>query len=365
MKSKKKINSIVAFLILLLLTFIIFLILIYNRKDYIINDNSMISKKIDLKEKLNSYKEDKINVLHIKNNKIYGTVETDKNNSIIYSTLAIFTYDIAKNDILVIPQKDNIRVIDYFIIDNTIYYCILSSENNNKYEWKIVSTDLEENNFNLILRGSIDDVFEYPRIFAEYENSIYIVLKLEDDVKIIKVNNSKTEEIITIKGENINSIQMNTFVLYDNNIFFASTEEGTDKIRVVNVDEKNSRIIYQSNSKIKMIYTFNIIDEKIIVQEVLDQEKSNLITYNIDSKICENIIETEILTFPEMLNNNEILFHQPNNTWKKYLIEKNAFQNVEISLIDNNNVYPKYYLIDTNEILVQDYDNNFFVLSIN
>ena len=147
----------------------------------------------------------------------------------------------------------------------------------------------------------------------------------------------------------------------------ASKDFGNTKNMLIVGDNLDALKLLQESylGKIKMIYTFNIIDEKIIVQEVLDQEKSNLITYNIDSKICENIIETEILTFPEMLNNNEILFHQPNNTWKKYLIEKNAFQNVEISLIDNNNVYPKYYLIDTNEILVQDYDNNFFVLSIN
>lgn len=339
---------------------------IYQKKD---NEKSNIQvNHIDLYSKLSDYSQYSINVAHVYNDYIYGTIETDKYDLMLFSTVAVFTYNINSNEINIIPQTENKRIIEFYSDNNYVYYFYLLNNNDENFKWELNVYDLTTGKSKEILNGFISDVFEYPRIFAQEGNDIYIMMKNNGITKILQINGFDAKEIITIEDDIVTPYNMDTIKYKDNKIYYVVTEKDKkDCIKILDLDTKNIEVILKNESENHEIYTLNIINNKLIVQEAIESNFVNLITFNLDLKITENIVESQLLNFPEKLNNKNILFHQLGSIWKIYNVETGEIEEIEElkrAEMTKNGMFPKYFLIDDNRILVQDFSNDFYVINI-
>lgn len=104
---------------------------------------------------------------------IYGTIETDIKDSMLLTTKAIYSYRIDKDKINIIREPNNMRVIDFIISNNKIYYCYLKYNEQETFYWSVYVNDIKTENISKIMDGTISNMFEYPRIFAKENNSIF------------------------------------------------------------------------------------------------------------------------------------------------------------------------------------------------
>lgn len=367
MNNKKCI--IISLLIAVLLFSIICICFFFNKSNDNIdsNSNKIQVNHIDLLQQLGDYTDlsdiISIDIAHIFNNIIYGTMETDKIDSMLFSTVAVFSYDILSGELTIIPQLTDKRVIDFCIQGDQIFYCYLFS-NDNTFDWELVNVNLNTNESKEILNGSIDYFYEYPRFFAQDNNEMFFISKSNKVTEIYKIENLEFEKLITFNDDSVSSYNMDAIRYKDNKIYCPSTADNDiDNITIIDTKNRTNSVIYKSSDSSHKIYTFNVTEDKLIIQEVIEQDKSDLVTFNIDYNIIESEIETKLLTFPELISNDNILIHQPNNTWKTYCISQSEFYDLDFPTL-RERPFPKYYLIHNNCILVQDFSNDFYVIYI-
>ncbi|MCI8291563.1 MAG: hypothetical protein HFJ24_03265 [Clostridia bacterium] len=355
----------VFYILVISLTILLIYILLQNLD--LKDEESVELNYIGLTEKLNDYKEYSINILHTNKNHILGTIETDQINPIVFSTVAVFDYDISRDSINIISQSNNQRIIEFYIINEQAYYVYLYIQDNGLFEWKILTMNLTTGESHELLKGNIAYAFEYPRIFAEEDGKLYLVVKANDEVQILFIEDAKINIIKSLKNEKINSFDMNTITYQDEKIYYSCSDiDNKYTVKVLDIYNGDNKSIYKSTDERFAIYTFNVIEHKIIIQEIIDNGKSNLITVNINSNIIENTVATELLTLPEIINAESILFHQSNNTWKVYNIIQSEFYELDFMSLPLNlkSIFPKYFLIDNNKILIQDFNNTFYIIDI-
>ncbi len=97
----------VFYILVISLTILLIYILLQNLD--LKDEESVELNYIGLTEKLNDYKEYSINILHANKNHILGTIETDKINPIVFSTVAVFDYDISRDSIYTIKPRRRSR----------------------------------------------------------------------------------------------------------------------------------------------------------------------------------------------------------------------------------------------------------------
>lgn len=357
----KKILVFLIAIIIIVLFITIILILDIKTKDNIKMDNEIFG----LTEKLKEYKKDSISILHQYDGCIYGTIETDIKDPMLLTTKATFSYRIDEDKLNIIKEPNNMRVIDFIISNNKIYYCYLKYNEQETFYWSVYVNDIETENTSKIMDGTISNIFEYPRIFAKENNSIFLISKSEETLKLSKINDEEIEHIKIIEDENINMFNMDSIIYMDKKIYYTSTgKDRRDSIKTIDIETGEEEIIYKSNSEKEIIYTFNIVENKTILQEVENEDNANLITVNNKSKKIIQNIETKLLTFPRIINENNILFHSTGNMWQKYDISENKIQTLEDGIFKNDSIFPKYIVIGENKLLLQSFSNVFYVVTL-
>ena len=88
------------------------------------------------------------------------------------------------------------------------------------------------------------------------------------------------------------------------------------------------------------------------------ETKKSIIEYYSNDDI--STLETDINTFENQINNTNLLFHNEGNAWILYNIVENRLNSLNSNL-DDKDLYPKYLVVDKNKIIAQDFDNNFYI----
>lgn len=368
--------------IFILTVILIFLIIFCYLINFFSNTNNSshydkISTKIN--EYLNEYKEYSIDIFRSYDGIIYGNILTDKYDSILFSTYATFSYDI-NNDIFSIQKvNDNKRIIDYIELDTIVIYCTLeNNSNNNSYIWKIEMKEPNKSSETL-LSGEIINVFDYPVFNYIDKNNIFISTKKNiENSKInysfftINKENRILEELISEEGNLIENagtlLNDSESIIIDNNKIYYSITNADNTQSLLMYDLKNNEIqeIYKCSNDNMKIYNFIKNDKYMFVQLIDSNSKdneSNIIILNNELQIERNF-ESLLLTFPVKINNNEILFHNFDGKWKYFSFE-NIFEDIKDISIYDEEIFPKYFLIDENIILIQNFNNNLNIVDIN
>ena len=344
---KKKFLIVLSLVLIIIFIIIIRIVIQKTAKE----DNSII-EEIKLTKELKEYKNYSISLIHNDNGQILGTIESEKTDDILFSTVAIFKYDVNTEKTNIYEREGNERIIDFYIIDNYLYSCVLTYNDETSYKWKIIKENLTNNKKEELRVGIIPDAFEYPRILGNNGNSIFVISKNNNNIELLKINEN-VQILKTITGKKLDMINMNFACYKDLKIYYIKSSNENEQIFKLNVDTLEEEKIYETKND---LYTINLFDNAFVIQEVENNSKVYITTISNDNKESINKLEiTEILTFPRNITNNSLMFHLSEKSWKEYNIENNKLSSLDFSKLEQYNLLPQYFAIGDNKIIFHCY----------
>lgn len=369
-------RNLVMFSILIILLSIIIYINLYSYQST--SSNSNLVKEIKLMTHLNKYTDSEysINVLRVNNNIVYGTIETNKDNHFLFTTVGIFSYDIATDELTFKNFLPNQRIINFITIDSNLYYCILSSEENSTFKWELYLDNWNafDINKNMLLdSGYIKNLLDYPRmIYLEKDSAVISFKKQEDDKiehKICKVDSKgNIKELISDNGY----LHKNEGILLYNDDNLLSTNY---KIyyTILNSDNSQSLISFDLNSLTQdtlftnkdeeMAISSFIISNNYIFLQLTDKENDLNSTNIILNKEREQVysFNSQMFTFANLIDHDTILFHNSGDIWQLFACEDFTLQNIDLNI---NSIFPKYFVLSKNQILIQTFEKQFYSVNL-
>lgn len=379
-KSTKKKFYFIASLFLIILVFS--LMVVYHLKQYEKNDAEF--SRFELNNYLKKYSDEyTLEVLRCYNNIIYGSIISELGDSFLMSTYATFSYNIQSNSFNIDIINNSKRLNDYIISNNFKYSSVIEyNEILDLYSWKIYKDTVESNNFsNLILSGNIYDVLDAPAFYYIDNNNFLVVIKyLTNDFnqkyELIKINSDNDSLNTIISDVDDVSNKTGTF-LYDNQTIFISNNniyysllnsDYSQTIWKYNLITQRKEDIYTNYDENYYIFNYIVSNQYAFIQLASNTEKStqskNLIL-ELDNNSLVFSFYSKILSFPRLVDDNTILFHSSDNNWDIFSFNTMENKLTNITIWKDNLIFPKYILINNCNILIQTFDNKFYVVNIN
>ena len=309
---------------------------------------------------------------------MYGTIIDENRDPILFSTYATFSYNTSNDKFNINILENNIRIMDYIVLDNYTYFCTLQYENvSNSFLWNIYKqkNDFEESK-ELILSGKITDVFDFPVFNYISKDSILVTVKYlinETDLKyeFFEINTSSHQltSLVNdtyIPGEHKGTIlyNSNTIKIYKDKIYYSVlNSDNSQYLLSYDIISRKKQKIYTNEDDNYGILNFVISDNYVFIQLVGKLDTSiNLILDTTHSTTYS--FESKTLTFPNLINNETILFHNSDNKWDIFQFTNMTNNLKEINVWKDTSVFPKYILLDNNTILLQSFDNIFYEIQL-
>lgn len=329
---------------------------------------------------LKEYQNYNIEILRQYNNILYGSIIDENNDPVLFSTYAIFSYDTV-NDTFDINILDNdIRIIDYIVLDDTTYFCTLQydTEINNSLLWKIFK---QKSNFRvdaeLLLSGNITDVFDFPMFNYISKDRIlvatkYFVNKRNLKYELLEANTSSNSLATLINDTYIpekdqGSILYNssTIKIYNNKIYYSILNSDSSQCLIsYNLANGEKEKVFTNDNNYYGIFNFIISNKYIFIQLSSDANASINLLLDATTYDKKYSFKSKVLTFPNLINNEKILFHSSNNKWDIFQLDGISNSLKELNIWKDTSVFPKYILTDNNTILLQTFDNIFYEVKI-
>lgn len=365
----------IVLLIGILISFSFFLFCKNDRKINLVNFEKNSLSNISLKYTENG----KYDIELLKTadkNLIYGTIFDSSKNGNLFLTKGIYTFDVSTNNFNYYENSEENRIVDFYVKDNVLYKVVLENTLNDNYYWKIVRQNLSNNNEEIIIKGYVVNIFNYPRILT-YNNNIYAITVSNDGDKysreiysffqLCTTSSNSAKELFSYSGSTLRDDGILNYNIANNKIYrdnFYYTIVDKDHIQyLIELDLNNLKknVIKENKSNDKVLYSYIPTNNGIYIQFASKNiEEKSTIEYHFKNNDDVNILATEINTFENQINNRNLLFHNEGNKWILYNIEKNHLFTLNSNL-ENINLYPKYLVIDENKIMVQDFENNFYI----
>lgn len=319
---------------------------------------------------------------NVNNNVIQGDIHDSSVGGDLFVTKYLFTYDMV-NDIFKIYKypKEN-RIFNYYITDNYIYASIIYKIEPQEiaYNYSIIKFNKDFSEQKIILQGMVNSPFDVPNFYYDKKTDKLVVVSITEeriDNDIIQNTNlsvltdDKLLNLISFKG-NYNQqsgdmlCDMFNVQVFEGELLYCLTDfRDTQEIRAYDLLTDEEDTIYKNNLNEQwIINAFSKNKNGIYIEKYEKNSNSGKIGYlNIDSNKYQEI-ESEILygRTPFVMNN--MIFYYLEK-WKIYEISSNKLKNVLVFNQDEiGYLYPTFIVIDSNKILIEGEDNNFYTGTI-
>lgn len=319
-----------------------------------------------------------IDILRVENYKIYGAIQTNEYDQVLFSTIGIFIYDVKEDKFEFKSFSNNERLIDFILLEDKFYYCTLSYGENDTYKWNLYSDTWNTEYPLLIENGSITNLFEYPRMKYLNANTVIILSKhqIENTVKckICSIDsNGNVKELLNKEGDlstNKGTLLYNndSLLVKDNKLYYTVlNSDNSQALILYDLEKLKEYTIYTNTDDSKALSLFIIADDFVFLQltdKTNNENNTNIIINQNKEEIYR--FSSGMLTFANLINNETILFHNSGNVWQLFKIsdKENNLQTLESNINEINNIFPKYFVIDKNRIFVQTFTNEFYCVDI-
>ena len=396
---KVKINSRNRFLICFLIFIILLLVVIvFFLKNEEFNDD-IIDNGIDSSEGYSiTFEDSKLNDLlseyiksnyevsinNVNSNYIYGDIHDTSSNGDLFTTKYIFSYNYKTDEFKIYNFDYDYRILNYYILDDVIYASlVMDSFSNNSYNWSIVMFNNELTNGIVLKEGVIVDPISAPVFYYSFvNNSLYAVAIdekinfsfgiIEERVQNLDIYKIENNDIIMVKeyvGDYINKTgvmlcSIFDIQMYDDELLMCTTDYvSSQKIISINLETgKEEDVFVNELSNGWIITSFRRNDEGIYIGNInnSDSNVGKTSFYNFDNNQLQEVKSSVLYgRTPFILNN--MLFHSMEN-WSVYNILDNSFYEVDIrGKYSDVYLYPMFYVLDNNTILVKGLNNYFYV----
>ncbi len=322
------------------------------------NFSSAVSKEINIDN-------GNIEVYRIVNDEIYGAVVNYDEHPILYGTNDLIVYNL-KNDRIKLYSLDLIgRIIDFYISDEYIYYIEVSDSNG--FNWCLKKYSINDNSYNVLKCGVIQDIINTPRILGVYGQSLIVFMMDKSSLKIeyefVKFDN-EIETLISGSGDVANRLgefPYNTYNYYLSNgiIYYSLLDgEGNQKVMSYDIFDKDLEIIFENNSNNGFLNNYKM-NGKYCYFQLITSYNSNSKSF-IKTNGSLKSFSSSINTFDNFIAYNKLLFHNKGNVWKLLNLDTGKFQLLKLNI----DAYPKYYIISENKILIKDKTGRYYIVEV-
>ena len=376
MKNKSIFFLLILLVILLALTF--FFLNKFSQKTNINTEILSEKNNFNLNKHLDSYKDYTIEILRSNNGIIYGNILTEKYDVTLLSTVSIFSYDYINDDFKIFPFESKKRIIDYIVLDDTIFYCTLEySENEDSFTWIVKRQTIDfSDEEKILLSGTINYLFDFPIFKYIDSNNIFIATKnnisnseiefcfysLDKDVENFSKLIHKKGHLQETNGTLLNNSE--NIIIIDGKLYYSIiNEDNSQSLLCYNLLTNEIYEIYHNINPSLSLYNFIISNNYVFLQLLSnDTNSSQIIIKHLQNKTIYSF-ESKILTFPTLINENTILFHNSDNAWN-FISLNNIHSELNSITLPTSSIMPKYIYLENNTILIQTIENIFDIIHI-
>lgn len=303
---------------------------------------------------------------HIDNDILYLSVLDEINNpsNDLMTTTNLITYNLKTKEYQIYNYDYKIRIWDYIIKNDTIYFTTIESTNDGKIEWSLVYSNLNFNNQKILMQGRITDGLSSPNIILDNDN-IYVVTMNQDDYStkysFYKINGDNSiNEVYRVDSSVETIAYLYKVYIKDENIYYISHDK--TKLFLNKYDYKNNKkeIIFSTDDMSTIIFEFLVMDDYTVINLTnSNNDNSNLIFKYFDGKII-NVEDKLFLTNLKRVSDNKFLTHnndKKNNTKIFKLFNSNG-EVEKVFNFENLSLNYKYMVYDSNYIIISNFDPN-------
>ena len=142
----------------------------------VVNSITLEDSKLNDKIQKYLYNSYEVSINKINDNYIFGDIHDTSKNNDLFITKYIFKYNYINNDFKIYEFNSNYRILNYFIINDTIYASLIfkNPEDNISYKWSIVKFENNLKNGEILKEGTILDPISTPIFHFSNSNNTFI-----------------------------------------------------------------------------------------------------------------------------------------------------------------------------------------------
>lgn len=310
-----------------------------------------------------------VELMYSDGNNIYGHFYDSSINNVILRTKGLFKYNVKTSKFSYFNYKNQNRIMTYYWLNDIIYYVVLEESGNN-FNWKFIVSKYKKNDEKIIMQGTIENPFNYPRIlFNKYGIFLVSINDLDEENQIFQFDMVvEVSNILSLKQETGKKKEKTGNLLYNisnvyveaENIFYTVVDkDNIQYLYSLNVITGEEKKIFENKRANQILYNFKIFNNDMMyIQMALKDEENmaNIIYFKNNRKIIEK--KGTLKTF-DILYNSCIIFHNQPNIIEVFSGNNNRTYK---KVIQRNDMYPKYLVVN-GRIIMQDFDNKFYVSS--
>ena len=330
-----------------------------------------------------------VSIESVNNYIIQGDIHNVNLGGNLFVTEALFTYNFLTDEFNIYKYDSSSRILNYYITNDYIYAGLVEyySMEDDIYNWSIVKYDKDFSNSNVLASGIISNPLNTP-VFYYNDNvdklySITITDNYNRGVDTVSTSNLQTFNIYYIDGDNIYSIkdgtgdsQNNTgvmlcnmfdFQMYGDNLLYCTTDySSAQEIKELNLSNNEEQTIYKNDLNSGLfINSFQRNDKGIYIGSTyIDNYSKGKVGFLTFADDVLKDIDSSVLYGRVPFIDGNMLFHSLEN-WQMYLTGINQIVDVEV-IGDNKDkyLYPTFYVLDNETILVKSQNNTFYLGNI-
>ncbi len=302
---------------------------------------------------------------HVYNDILYLSVLDEKNNlsKPLMTTPKLITYNLKTKESKIYDYDYDIRIWDYIIKNDAIYFTTIEYTNDNKIKWSLVYSDLNFNNQKILKQGEITDGLMSPNIILDNEN-IYVVTINESDYNkeysFYKINSDNSiEQLLTIDNSIESIHHPYRTVIKDENIYYMAYNKTRQFLYKYDYKNNEKDIIFSIDNGNSTIFDFLVMDDYYMIDLAEKNDNSSLI-FKYNNGTVLNVNDSIFLTSFRKVSENKFLTHnndKKNNTRIFKLFNSNG-EVEKIFNFENLSFNYKYMVYDSNYIIMTSYDPN-------
>ena len=302
---------------------------------------------------------------HVYNDILYLSVLDEKNNlsKPLMTTPKLITYNLKTKESKIYDYDYDIRIWDYIIKNDAIYFTTIEYTNDNKIEWSLVYSDLNFNNQKILKQGEITDGLMSPNIILDNEN-IYVVTINESDYNkeysFYKINSDNSiKQLLTIDNSIESIHHPYRTVIKDENIYYMAYNKTRQFLYKYDYKNNEKDIIFSIDNGNSTIFDFLVMDDYYMIDLAEKNDNSSLI-FKYNNGTVLNVNDSIFLTSFRKVSENKFLTHnndKKNNTRIFKLFNSNG-EVEKIFNFENLSLNYKYMVYDSNYIIMTNYDPN-------
>ena len=185
-----------------------------------------------------------VELMYSDGNNIYGHFYDSSINNVILRTKGLFKYNVKTSKFSYFNYKNQNRIMTYYWLNDIIYYVVLEESGNN-FNWKFIVSKYKKNDEKIIMQGTIENPFNYPRIlFNKYGIFLVSINDLDEENQIFQFDMVvEVSNILSLKQEIGKKKEKTGNLLYNISNVYVEAEN----IFYTVVDKDNIQYLYSLN----------------------------------------------------------------------------------------------------------------------